>query len=140
MKEFLYRWVQDIAFYTLLMVLVLHVLPERGHRNYLQFFMGVVLIILVLSPVLRVTGLEQKLDEAYTRQTYDMELQEFQSRQEKLQEEYQKILEEKLEEAEWEQEEAQAEAETGDETEEGENSGIPEIHIEIGTTQEDKRD
>ena len=140
MKELLFRWVQDIAFYTLLMMLILHVLPERGQRNYLQFFMGVVLIILVLSPVLNVTGLEQKLDEAYTRQTYDMELQEFRKQQEELQEEYQKILEEKLEEAKGEQEEVRTEAETVNETEEGENSGIPKIHIEIGTSEEDKRD
>ena len=46
MKELLFEWIQDIAFYTLLMVVVLHVLPEKNQRKYLQFFMGIVLMIL----------------------------------------------------------------------------------------------
>ena len=41
MKEFIFGWIQDIAFYTLLMEVVLHVLPEQGQKKYLQFFMGI---------------------------------------------------------------------------------------------------
>ena len=33
MKELLYGWIRDIAFYTLLMEVVLHVLPEQGQRK-----------------------------------------------------------------------------------------------------------
>ena len=57
MKEFIFGWIQDIAFYTLLMEVVLHVLPEQGQKKYLQFFMGIVLIILVVSPMLSAAGL-----------------------------------------------------------------------------------
>ena len=63
MKELLFGWVQDIAFYTLLMVVVLHVLPEKSQRKYLQFFMGIVLMILVISPFLSALGLDRQLDE-----------------------------------------------------------------------------
>lgn len=132
MKEVLYSWIQDIAFYTLLMVLVLHVLPEREQRKYLQFFMGVILMILVLSPILQWCGLEQKLDETYAEQTYDQELREFRKRQKALEEDFQQIIEEKQKEAQEEQAEAEAE--------EGENIGISEIHIEIGAAKEAERD
>lgn len=129
MKDLLYSWIRDIAFYTLLMTVTLHVLPEKEQRKYLQFFMGVVLIILVLSPVLKAAGLEQRLDEAYSRQSYDLELQQFQQQQEELMEHYQELTEEKI------QEETEAAEES--EEEEEEIIAVPEIHIEIGTTEKD---
>lgn len=132
MKELLFGWIQDVAFYTLLMVVVLHVLPQKNQRKYLQFFMGIVLMILIISPFLTALGLEQQLDETYARQTYDKELQEFLRKQEAMEEEYQRHLEEKLYEA---RDEADSLKEK--QREEGENSGIPEIHIEIGKPEED---
>ena len=142
MKELLFGWVQDIAFYTLLMVVVLHVLPEKSQRKYLQFFMGIVLMILVISPFLSALGLERQLDETYARQTYDQELQEFLERQKVIEEEYQRHVEEKLDEAREEaaslKEEQREQEEQEEETapREGEGSGIPEIHIEIGKPKE----
>lgn len=143
MKELLFGWIQDIAFYTLLMVVVLHVLPEKGQRKYLQFFMGIVLMILVISPFLSVLGLDRQLDETYARQTYDQEIQEFLKRQEAIEEEYQRYMEEKLYEARDEAESLKEEQreqegqEQGPVPQEGDESGIPEIHIEIGKPEED---
>jgi len=138
MKEILYKWVQDIAFYTLLMTVVLHVLPDQKQRKYLQFFMGIVLIILIMSPALSFTGLDRKLDETYARQTYDQELQEFLRRQEAIEETYQEHVEEELEKA---RQEAEDPEENGQQEPEnarkGESIGIPEIHIEIGEAEED---
>ena len=65
MKEFIYGWIQDIAFYTILMEVVLHVLPEQGQKKYLQFFMGIVLIILVISPVLSAAGLDGPMTRSF---------------------------------------------------------------------------
>lgn len=52
MKEFLYGWIRDIAFYAILMTVILHLLPEEGQKKYVRFFMGVVLMLVVLSPLL----------------------------------------------------------------------------------------
>ena len=43
MKEFLDGWVRDIAFYTILMTVLLHLLPGESQRKYVRFFLGVVL-------------------------------------------------------------------------------------------------
>ncbi len=131
MKELLYGWIRDIAFYTLLMTVVLHVLPEKSQKKYLQFFMGIVLIILVISPALEWTGLGSRLDETYTRQTFDSELMKFRGKQKALEEEYQRRIEESLEEA--GPEEAGYEADPR----KGEDIGIPEIQITIGEPEED---
>lgn len=132
----MFGWIQDIAFYTLLMVVVLHVLPEKNQRKYLQFFMGIVLMILVMSPFLSALGLDRQLDEIYARQTYDQELQEFLKKQEAVEEEYQRRLEEKLYEAR-DEAEGLKEEQQEEEKEEGEDSGISKIHIEIGEQKED---
>ena len=132
----MFGWIQDIAFYTLLMVVVLHVLPEKNQRKYLQFFMGIFLMILVMSPFLSALGLDRQLDEIYARQTYDRELQEFLKKQEAVEEEYQRRLEEKLYEAR-DEAEGLKEEQQEEEKEEGEDSGISEIHIEIGEQKED---
>ena len=136
MRETIFGWIQDIAFYTLLMEVVLHVLPEQEQKKYLQFFMGIVLIILVISPALSAAGLDQQLDESYVRQTYDQELQEFQERQKAIEEEYERRLEERVEEAAGELEELEQE---GEKQEEKDGIEIPEIRIEAGERKEDKR-
>ncbi len=137
MRETIFGWIQDIAFYTLLMEVVLHVLPEQEQKKYLQFFMGIVLIILVISPALSAAGLDQQLDESYVRQTYDQELQEFQERQKEIEEEYERRLEERVEEAAGELEELEQE---GERQEEKDGIEIPEIRIEAGERKENKGD
>ncbi len=142
MKEFIYGWIQDIAFYTILMEVVLHVLPEQGQKKYLQFFMGIVLIILVISPVLSAAGLDGQLDEAYARQTYDQELQEFQRRQQMIKESYESRLEERVEKAAEELEKLEqepggtGEEQPAEEQEEEKSVEIPEIRVEIGEPEE----
>ena len=142
MKEFIYGWIQDIAFYTILMEVVLHVLPEQGQKKYLQFFMGIVLIILVISPVLSAAGLDGQLDEAYARQTYDQELQEFQRRQQMIEESYESRLEERVEKAAEELEKLEqepggtGEEQSAEEQEEEKSVEIPEIRVEIGEPEE----
>ena len=142
MKEFIYGWIQDIAFYTILMEVVLHVLPEQGQKKYLQVFMGIVLIILVISPVLSAAGLDGQLDEAYARQTYDQELQEFQRRQQMIEESYESRLEERVEKAAEELEKLEqepggtGEEQPAEEQEEEKSVEIPEIRVEIGEPEE----
>ena len=142
MKEFIYGWIQDIAFYTILMEVVLHVLPQQGQKKYLQFFMGIVLIILVISPVLSAAGLDGQLDEAYARQTYDQELQEFQRRQQMIEESYESRLEERVEKAAEELEKLEqepggtGEEQPAEEQEEEKSVEIPEIRVEIGEPEE----
>ena len=142
MKEILFGWVRNIVYFSILMTVVLHVLPEKGQRKYLQFFMGIILILLAASPLLSAFGLENILDETYARQTYDRELQEFSKRQEKIENAYRERAERSVEEIEKEsrQEAQSAKTEGTDgeeraEPEEGDNIGISEIRIEIESSQ-----
>lgn len=125
MKAFLYGWIRDIAFYTILMTVVLHLLPEESQKKYVRFFMGIVLMLVVLSPLLSAAGLSDTLDGIYAEQTCDAELQDFVRRQEELEQAYEREIGQREQEL------------TGDGMEnsadgEEEPDGIPDIKVEIG--------
>ncbi len=88
------------------------------------FFMGVVLMLVVLSPLLSVAGLSGTLDSIYAEQTYDEELQDFTRRQAELEADYAREIEKRKQEM------------TGDGTEnpvdgEEEQGGSSDIKVEI---------
>lgn len=98
MKEFLYGWIRDIAFYAILMTVILHLLPEEGQKKYVRFFMGIVLMLVVLSPLLSVAGLSGTLEQHLRRATYDEELQNFTRRQAELEADYAREIEKRKQE------------------------------------------
>ena len=80
----IYRWVEDIAFYSVLLVLVMHVLPAGEQKKYVRFFMGLLFMLLVFGPILRWTGQEQQVTDLFLRTGYDQELEEFLQEQKRL--------------------------------------------------------
>ena len=76
MVEGLYQWIENIAFYMVFMTAALHLIPGDGYRKYLKFFTGMILILLVVSPVLKLAGLEQTFHEIFEKRTYEEVLRE----------------------------------------------------------------
>ena len=56
---------ENIAFYMVLMTAALHLIPGDGYRKYLKFFTGLLLILLVISPLLKVAGMEKTFKEVF---------------------------------------------------------------------------
>ena len=69
MFEYLYEWMKNIAFYMVLMTAALHLIPGDGYRKYLKFFTGLLLILLVISPLLKVAGMEKTFEEVFQKHT-----------------------------------------------------------------------
>lgn len=57
-------WVRQIAVFYILMTVVEHLLPAPKYRKYIRLYLGVVFILLVISPVFSVAGLSESLAEA----------------------------------------------------------------------------
>ncbi|MCI8994646.1 MAG: hypothetical protein HFI30_03020 [Lachnospiraceae bacterium] len=95
----IYRWVEDIAFYSVLLVLVMHVLPAGEQKKYIRFFMGLLFMLLVFGPILRWTGQEQQVTDLFLRTGYDQELEEFLQEQKRLERDMEAYTQELLEEA-----------------------------------------
>lgn len=63
MAESIYSWIQNLACFFILASAVMHFLPDNSYKKYVQFYMGLLLILVILSPVLQFTGLENKVQE-----------------------------------------------------------------------------
>lgn len=65
MAESIYSWIQNLACFFILASAVMHFLPENSYKKYVQFYMGLLLILVILSPVFQFTGLEDKIQGLY---------------------------------------------------------------------------
>ena len=76
MFAYLYEWIRNVAFYLVLVTALLHVLPRSGYQKYVRFFTGLVLILLVLAPVLKLFQMEEELRDAYRDDSWLEQLEE----------------------------------------------------------------
>lgn len=79
MLDALYEWIQNIVFFLLLSGMVLDALPGNSYRKYVRFFAGTVVILLLVSPILRLSGIKQSFDNIYHSEEYEEMLREVES-------------------------------------------------------------
>lgn len=73
MFKYLFEWIQNLAFYLVIITAVFQVIPGTGYKKYVKFFSGLVLILLMLTPFMKLTGIETQFTELYHSRTYEME-------------------------------------------------------------------
>lgn len=76
MKE-LYQWLQDLAVYLILVSAILQALPQESYQKYIWFFSGLVLIILLMTPLLRLTDMEDSFRSRVQEQNMEQESASF---------------------------------------------------------------
>lgn len=59
MFEFLYEWIQNLAFYMVLVTAVIQVLPNQTYKKYIRFFTGMILTLLLMTPVFQLFHMEE---------------------------------------------------------------------------------
>lgn len=62
--EQVWGWVRQVAVFYILMTVVERLLPAQKYRKYIRLYLGVVFILLVISPVFSITGLSESLADA----------------------------------------------------------------------------
>lgn len=65
MKEELYEWVRNMAVFYILFTAVLHLVPDKKYEKYVRFFMGLILIFMMSTPVFSLFGKGQELTESF---------------------------------------------------------------------------
>ncbi len=84
----LYEWLQNLAFYLVLVTAIFHIIPESNYKKYIQFFTGLVLIIMIISPIMQLFGTDISIKDFYQDMEYKNEIkQEVMEWQEKVMEE-----------------------------------------------------
>lgn len=82
MLEEIYGWIQDISVYLIVMAAVMHAIPGKDYGKYIRFFSGLVLILMLSSPLLRLAGMEGTFRTLYKGKEYEMERREIERAEE----------------------------------------------------------
>lgn len=82
----LYGWIQNIAVYLIVATAVMHAIPGNDYGKYVRFFSGLVLILLLFTPVMKLSGMEETFRELYQNSQYELERQENELAKERLEE------------------------------------------------------
>ena len=75
MFQYLYEWIQNIAFYMVLVMAAVQVLPNTGYKKYIRFFTGLVLILMLATPIFKLFGMDERLADVYDNDAYKEEIE-----------------------------------------------------------------
>lgn len=76
MIEQIYGWIRNITVYLIMMTAVMHLIPGKNYRKYIRFFSGLILVLLMFSPLMKMTGFTARFSELYESKEYEMEKRE----------------------------------------------------------------
>ena len=68
---------EDLAVYLILVSAILQALPQESYQKYIRFFSGLVLIILLMTPLLRLTDMEDSFRSRVQEQNMEQESASF---------------------------------------------------------------
>lgn len=74
--DVVYEWIKNLAFYLVIVTAVLEILPGDSYKKYIRFFAGLVLILLTVTPFLRMTGTFKIFQENYREHESELLRQE----------------------------------------------------------------
>ncbi len=74
MLAYIYEWIQNVAFYLVLITVLLHMLPDSDYRKYIRFFTGLVLILLLVAPVLKLCHADYWITDLYGNEEYQKQV------------------------------------------------------------------
>lgn len=92
----IYTWIQNLAFYFILMTMVSSLLPGSQYIKYVKFFMGLVLVVLLASPILQLFHMDGRLADSLVIHSYEQELAEFREQEQELESRYSEKMQEKV--------------------------------------------
>lgn len=82
MFQQIYKWIQDITVYLIVTAAVMHAVPGKGYAKYIRFFSGLILILLLATPILSLTGMKGRFETLYKNNEYELEKQEIERAEE----------------------------------------------------------
>lgn len=75
MFDYLYEWIRNIAFYMILSTVFWEALPANTYKKYIRFVTGMILVLLLITPVLKICKMEYPVSIIKDRNSYEEELE-----------------------------------------------------------------
>ncbi len=66
----IYSWVKSIVFFLVLMTIINNLIGKSSYKKYINLISGMILIILVVSPLLNIFNIDEKLDYYFDKNAF----------------------------------------------------------------------
>lgn len=73
MIAFIYDWMENISFYLVILVAIMQMIPQNSYQKYIRFFAGMILILMLAVPILRIFGMTELQSTAYKNALREIE-------------------------------------------------------------------
>jgi stage III sporulation protein AF len=77
--EEIYTWIKNILVYMIINTIVMNLLGNKSYKKYVSIVSGMILVLIVISPVIRLMKLEDNLDYYLQANEYSVEASDFQN-------------------------------------------------------------
>ena len=61
--EWISLWIQNLAFFFVFLSAIMNFLPKGEEKKYIRFFMGMLLILVLIKPLLQLGDLEEVINQ-----------------------------------------------------------------------------
>ena len=76
MLEYIYQWIENIAFYLIIFTVAMQMIPNTNYKKYIQFFSGLILVLMMSAPIFKVFGMEKEFEVFYENAEYQQKIEE----------------------------------------------------------------
>ena len=73
MIAFIYEWMENIAFYLVILVAIMQMIPKNSYQKYIRFFAGMILILMLAGPLLKLFGMTELHNSEYQNAMREIE-------------------------------------------------------------------
>lgn len=69
-----YNWIKGIAFYLIIVLAIQNVLPDNKYKKYIKMFTGMILVLLIISPITNLFNYTDKIANVYQSKLVEQEV------------------------------------------------------------------
>lgn len=77
--EEIYSWIRNIVIYLLINTIIMNLLGNKSYKKYVSIVSGMILVLIVISPLIKLMKLEENLDYFLQANDFAVEASDFKS-------------------------------------------------------------
>ncbi len=90
--EELYSWIRNIVIYMIMNTIVMNLLGNKSYKKYISIVSGMILVLIVITPFLRLIRLDESLDYFFNSNNFSVDTSEFRKDLESVEKEQQEAV------------------------------------------------
>ncbi len=76
--EEIYSWIKNILIYMIINTIIMNLLGNKSYKKYVSIVSGMILVLIVISPVMKLMNLEDNMDYYLSANEFSVQASEFQ--------------------------------------------------------------